>query len=69
VHLAGECQSAGGGFAARSSLVGLHGSPRGKDIGSIAARGVHLADEKRAHELMIASAEKRAFALERYLSR
>ena len=65
--LGGERQFAGGGFASLAKVVGAYGSLRRKDIESVAARRMHLADQKCAQELMIASAEKRAAALERYL--
>jgi hypothetical protein len=42
----------------RRPPIDPHRSPRGKDIESIAARWVHLADENRAHQLMIGSVEK-----------
>ena len=66
-HLGGERQFAGSGVAALAKLVGAYGGLQRKHIKSIAARRMHLSDQKSAHELMIARAEKRAAALERYL--
>ena len=45
-HLGWERQFAGGGFAAFAKLVGAYGGLRRKNIKSIAARRMYLADEK-----------------------
>ena len=62
-QLRGERQFACGGFVALANLVGPYGGLRRKESKSITARRMHLADEKCAQELMIASAEKRTTAL------
>src|SRR5262245_60293461 len=51
IDLGGERQSTGG-CAALAKLLSAYGGPRRKHVKSIAARRMHFADQKSAHELM-----------------
>jgi len=62
---AGEREPGCARLDGRRSLIDFDNRTRTEDIERITARRVHVTDENRAHELVVAIAEKRALGFER----
>src|ERR1700677_227639 len=66
---AGKCEPAFARFDGPSRRIALNGCVDSEHVERIVARRMHLADQNRAHQLVITSAEKGAIAVQSDIGR